>query len=60
MWREVENVGINGEELSSNMFQFIAHVHWIMRSLSLLVQHENEAVRTQKSGTTIITLKEIQ
>ena len=51
MWREVENMSTNREELPSNMFQFIAHVHSIMQALYSLAQHENEAVRTQKSGT---------
>ena len=57
MWREIKNVGINGEQFSTNRFQFIALVHSMMRALQLLAQHENEAVCVHKRAKTIIALK---
>ena len=60
MWHEIQNVGFNREQFSSNIFQFMAHENLMMRALYSLAQHENEAVYVQKRGTTIITLKEIQ
>ena len=57
MRREIQNLSINGEELSSNMFQFMAQVHTMMQPLYSLAQHENEPVCVHKRGTTIVILK---
>ena len=57
MRREIQNVSINREELSFNMFQFMVQVDTMMRALYSLAQHENEPVYVHKRGTTILILK---